>query len=43
MSNLLDTLLNFMTFAFIGLMVWLYFKKPVSDDRESPEDRVRDA
>ena len=27
MSNLLDTIMNIEVFAFIGLMVWLYFKK----------------
>lgn len=26
-ENLIDTLLNIMVFAFIGLMVWLYFKQ----------------
>lgn len=26
-ENLIDTLLNVMVFAFIGLMVWLYFKQ----------------
>lgn len=27
MSSLLDTLVNIQIFAFIGLLVWLYFKK----------------
>jgi len=31
MSNLLDTLLNIEVFAFIGLLIWLYFK-PIDDD-----------
>lgn len=31
MSNLLDTLLNIEVFAFIGLLVWLYFR-PVRND-----------
>ena len=26
MNNLLDTFLNLTVFAFIGLLVWLYFK-----------------
>ena len=26
MSNLLDTIMNIEVFAFIGLLVWLYFK-----------------
>ena len=32
MSNLLDTVMNIEVFAFIGLLVWLYFK-PVKTDR----------
>ncbi len=31
MSNLIDTLLNVMVFAFIGLLIWLYFKPRPSD------------
>ena len=27
MNNLIDTLLNVGIFMFIGLMLWLYFKK----------------
>ena len=34
MSNLVDTLLNVTVFAFIGLMVWLYFKEVKTDDRD---------
>jgi hypothetical protein len=32
MGNVLDTFLNIEVFAFIGLLVWLYFK-PVAADR----------
>ena len=32
-DNLVDTLLNVMVFAFIGLMVWLYFKDEPDDGR----------
>ena len=28
MFELFDTVMNLLVFAFIGLMVWLYFKKP---------------
>ena len=35
MSNLLDTIMNIEVFAFIGLLVWLYFKPFVEDDGES--------
>ena len=27
MSDLLDTIMNIEVFAFIGLLVWLYFKE----------------
>jgi len=27
LANILDTLLNLWVFAFIGVLVWLYFKK----------------
>ena len=37
MSNeVLDTLMNIEVFAFIGLLVWLYFK-PVDDDNDSAD------
>lgn len=26
MSNLVDTILNIEVFAFIGLLIWIYFK-----------------
>ena len=35
MGNLLDTLLNISAFAFIGLLVWLYFKPVKGDDAQS--------
>jgi hypothetical protein len=31
MYDLFDTLMNLFVFAFIGLLVWLYFKEPHSD------------
>jgi hypothetical protein len=36
MSSLLDTFMNLTVFAFIGLLVWLYFKPlpPDEDDRQ---------
>ena len=40
--NLIDTLLNISVFTFIGILIWLYFKK-VSDadtdkaERQKPE------
>ncbi len=37
MNEWLDTLLNIEVFAFIGLMVWLYFKPVKSDDGDPGE------
>jgi len=31
LANILDTLLNLWVFAFIGVLVWLYFKKDAND------------
>ena len=33
MGNLLDTILNVTVFAFIGVMIWLYFKKTPASSR----------
>ena len=35
MSNLLDTILNVEVFAFIGLLIWLYFKDFPEDDTDT--------
>ncbi len=37
MSNLLDTIMNIEVFAFIGLLVWLYFKPSPPQGDENPE------
>ena len=37
MSNLLDTVLNVVAFAYIGLLFWLYFKPVKGDEKDSPE------
>lgn len=37
MNNLLDTFLNLTVFAFIGLLVWLYFK-PLPRDENNQRD-----
>ena len=37
MNNLLDTFLNLTVFAFIGLLVWLYFK-PLPSDEDNQRD-----
>ena len=40
MSNWLDTILNVEVFAFIGLLVWLYFK-PFETDGSDGSDADR--
>jgi len=37
MSNFFDTLMNVFVFVFVGVMIWLYFKKP-EGDRKRPDD-----
>lgn len=37
MSNLLDTLLNVEVFAFVGLLLRLYFRPYRPDDDETPD------
>jgi hypothetical protein len=34
MAELIDTLMNLFVFAFVGLLVWLYFKEPHSDRQD---------
>ena len=36
MNNLIDTLLNLNVFAFIALLIWLYFK-PARGDGDDPD------
>jgi len=36
MSNLLDTIMNTVVFAYIGLLIWLYFRPYKSDDDGTP-------
>ena len=37
MSNLLDTVMNIEVFAFIGLLIWLYFKDFEPDEGEKSD------
>ena len=37
MNNLLDTFLNLTVFAFIGLLVWLYFR-PLPSEEDNQRD-----
>ena len=36
MNNLVDTLLNVNVFAFIALLIWLYFK-PIRNDSDDSD------
>ena len=31
LNNLIDTILNIFVFAFVGFLIWLYFKKEPND------------
>jgi hypothetical protein len=37
MSNFLDTVMNIGAFAFIGLLLWLYFKPFEPDESENSD------
>jgi hypothetical protein len=37
MSKLLDTVMNIEVFAFIGLLLWLYFKQFKTDETENSD------
>ena len=43
MNEWLGTLLNVIAFAFIGLLVWLYFLPDKPDDDEDDASRSEDA
>lgn len=43
MSNIFDTLMNLVVFAFVGLLIWLYFKETVSDQKDGKDDPERKA
>ena len=38
MASIFDTLMNLLVFAFVGLLIWLYFKEPVSDQKDRKDD-----
>lgn len=43
MDNLIETLMNLMVFAFIGLLVWLYFKPESSERKQHNNGSHKDA
>ena len=38
MSNLVDTLMNLVVFAFIGLLLWIYFHEFDVDRRDESDE-----
>ena len=42
-ENLIDTLLNVWVFAFIGILVWLYFKKESDADKAESQKSGRES
>jgi hypothetical protein len=40
MTGLLDTLMNLFVFAFVGLLIWLYFYEP-KIEKKYREDKQR--
>jgi len=43
LENLIDTLLNIWVFAFIGILVWLYFKKESDDNQAESQECDRES
>ena len=40
MSGLFDTLMNLFVFAFVGVLIWLYFKEiPPDKEGKDPDSR----
>ena len=42
LDNVTDTLLNVWVFAFIGILIWLYFKKDSDGDSAGRQERHKD-
>ncbi len=42
LNNIIDTLLNIWVFAFIGILIWLYFKKDSNGNIAGGQKRIRD-
>jgi len=43
LQNFIDTLLNIWGFAFIGILVWLYFSKESDGDRAGSQESNRES
>ena len=42
LENIIDTLLNVWVFAFIGILIWLYFKKDSDGSGAGGKERNED-
>jgi hypothetical protein len=42
LKNLIDTLLNVWVFAFIGILVWLYFKRETGGKKADSQETVEE-
>lgn len=42
MMGLLDTLMNLFVFAFIGLLIWLYYNEPDSEPKDRDNKTFQD-
>jgi len=42
LKNLIDTLLNVWVFAFIGILVWLYFKRETGCKKADSQETVEE-
>ena len=42
LNNIIDTLLNLWVFAFIGILVWLYFKKESDGNKAESQENDRE-
>jgi hypothetical protein len=43
LENLIDTLLNLWVFAFMGILVWLYFKKESDGNKAENQKSDRES
>ena len=43
LENVIDTLLNVWVFAFIGILIWLFFKKDSDGNITGEQERNRDS
>lgn len=41
MENLTDTVLNIFVFAFVGVLLWLYFKDSPEDEKTQEQESDR--